>query len=1070
MPTTPEFVPAGGTMTADPVLERLVRRAAHTLGVDVRIVPVAAVTATATDPGAAGETAAFRYVEYPVRTTTGLVVAFVLATAGEPRVWPALDRLLLETLAETVAARAAGLVAEREHSLREARAEFDRVIHNVNDYVRTVEVLAGGKILVVFASPNAKEVFGTPPGTDDDLNVVLGDLVHPEDQAVYQVFHEKILLAGEPAELECRLVGLDGVTRWISTHAAPRREGDRLFVDGITRNITDRKESELALQEERRRLRQAQMIGRTGSWEWDLANDQVTWSETMFDLYGVDPAKFTAQEANRHCIHPEDLPGLIEQMRASARTGAPLHHRYRVIRPRDGRVRMFEARAEAIYGTGLKPQRLAGTSMDITEAVRAQKESTSREAMLRAILANSQSLIYVKRLDGRYLMANEPLLRLLNTTEAELVGRTDLDLNPELGRIWQANDRRAQQGEFTVEEYNDGPDGRHYYDSVKFPLHDADGRLYATCGISLDVTARRNSAQAMAEARDAALAANAAKSSFLATMSHEIRTPMNAVIGMTDLLLDTPLDSRQLEYVETVRTSGNALLAVINDILDFSRIEAGEIELEDRPFDLRGCLEDSLSLVAGSAVKIDLIADVAPGVPRFVRGDVNRLRQVLVNLVSNAVKFTEQGEVLISITPGPPGAGPDRTGLSFSVRDSGIGIPPDRMDRLFKSFSQVDASTTRVYGGSGLGLAISRAIVRAMGGDISVTSEVGHGSTFGFELALVPCADDDPGLPTGTDRAGPDRDLPDLSGRRVLVVDDNPTSRRVLRSQIESWGLACTDVGSALEALDLLQTGTRFDLAVLDLNMPDIGGIELAGLIRPLPAGRRLPMILLTSLESAPGPATPDLFDGFHTKPVRAATLRATVGHVLAPPVPVGPDRRPEPATAGPEDGVRLRVLLAEDNEVNQKVALGMLRKLGHVVTVAADGRQALQAVERADYDVVLMDIHMPTMDGLDATRAIRAGIPAPRQPRIVAMTASSLPEDQQACVDAGMDGYLLKPVRMADLARTLLALPEQPTRPVLPPGTSVPVPDRAADPTDKRADERVDDEVAAGGDEFSTL
>ena len=553
-------------------------------------------------------------------------------------------------------------------------------------------------------------------------------------------------------------------------------------------------------------------------------------------------------------------------------------------------------------------------------------------------------------------------------------------------------------------------------------------------GTTMDVTELDRAAELMAEARDAAMTANAAKSAFLATMSHEIRTPMNAVIGMTDLLLETSLDPRQQEYVETIRTSGDALLAVINDILDFSRIEAGEMDLEMRPFELRRCVEDSLALVANRATGLDLVSHVEANCPQYVVGDVNRLRQVLVNLVGNAVKFTTDGDVLVSVSPAAP-ADPDddQVRLSFRVRDTGIGIPPERMDRLFRSFSQIDASTTRVYGGSGLGLAISQAIVQSMAGEITVTSTVGVGSEFSFEIGLARC----PAPPAELGDAGLADPVVDLSGRRVLVVDDNDTNRRILRIQLETWGMTCTAVASPRGALAVLAEGPGFDIAVLDMHMPETDGAQLAELIRRMPAGEHLPMILLTSLATRPPVQEESLFAGFHTKPIRAGALQSLLGQVLAP-------RRTAasapPTTPGPGP-VALRILLAEDNVVNQMVAQRLLHNLGHYVDIAGDGQEAVEAVLKRDYDVVLMDIHMPHLDGLDATRAIRSRIPAARQPQIIAMTASSLPEDRRACTEAGMNGYLLKPVRMADLVDSLHALLPGTGRPASLPPTVADVP-----------------------------
>ena len=722
------------------------------------------------------------------------------------------------------------------------------------------------------------------------------------------------------------------------------------------------------------------------------------------DLVGTDFRKLT---------HPEDVVnnlGNVERALSGEIDGFRIDKRY--LRA-DGAIVYVELSSSLVRDGDGRPLHFSTQTVDVTARREAQRERDTRDQMLRSVIANSQSLVYVKDLGGRYLLANEPFQHAFRVTEAELLGKDDSYLDPELAPVWRVNDLRAQTGEYRVEEWSDGPDGRYYYESVKFPLFDADGQVYATCGVSLDVTASRLAVQEMACARDAALAAATAKSSFLATMSHEIRTPMNAVIGMTGLLLDTTLDAQQRQFVETVRTSGDALLAVINDILDFSKLEARQIELEQAPFELASCLEEAVTLVAGSVGRLDLVSHIDAACPRGVVGDMHRLRQVLVNLLSNAIKFTANGEVLVTIAPTelaagePPDAG--TVALTFCVKDTGIGIPADRMDRLFESFSQVDASTTRVYGGSGLGLAISRAIVEAMGGTISVTSTVGVGST--FCLLVLPAAPDDK-TPAA---AGASLEL---SGRRALLVDDNETNRRILRLQLEGAGMHCIDVAGGADALAVLAGGARFDVAVLDMHMPGMDGQQLAERIRARP-GARLPLVLLTSLSSRP--ETAGLFDAFHTKPVRAGVLRATLADLLA--VPATQADASSATTAGAPAPVverSLRILLAEDNPVNQTVGRLMLTSLGHTVEIAPNGQEAIEAALGAAYDVVLMDIHMPVMDGLEATRAIRAQLPEGSQPQIIAMTASSLAEDRRACAAAGMVGYLLKPVRREHLVVAL--------------------------------------------------
>ena len=644
----------------------------------------------------------------------------------------------------------------------------------------------------------------------------------------------------------------------------------------------------------------------------------------------------------------------------------------------------------------------------------AERERDKHAAMLASVIHTSKSLITVKDLDGRFLMVNKPFELAFGVTQAQLVGRTLRLLDPENAERVDAYDLLARSGLYEYEENMPGPDGQHTYEVSKFALHDGAGAIYAICSVASDITERKRAAELITQARDAAMTANAAKSAFLATMSHEIRTPMNAVIGMTDLLMDTRLDPEQREFVDTVRSSGDALIAVINDILDFSKIEAGELHLEAAPFKLREQVEGCLDFVAAAAARkgLDLVCHVDDSCPELVVGDVVRLRQILANLLSNAVKFTERGDVLLTVSTAPAVDG--QQVVTCRVSDTGIGISADAQAQLFTSFSQVDASTTRIYGGTGLGLAISQRLAEAMGGRVTVTSTPGVGSSFCCEVTLAVAPVDRVG-PQGPPETGV------LGGRSALVVDDNGTSRRILDLQLNGWGMRVTTAESAAAALALVDGGLRYDVAVVNLTSPGQDGVALGRELRQRPQLADVPLVLMTSAGGRPSGAD-GCFAAVLAKPARSELVREALLAALEP-QPVPPSRAAAPAGRRPAE-IPLRVLLAEDNPVNQRVAQLMLDKLGHRVDTVGTGVEAVRAAQSSTYDVVLMDVQMPQLDGLEATRQIVASLSGSERPYIVAMTASALVEDRDACAAAGMDGYLSKPVRARELALLLAQVP----------------------------------------------
>jgi PAS domain S-box-containing protein len=655
------------------------------------------------------------------------------------------------------------------------------------------------------------------------------------------------------------------------------------------------------------------------------------------------------------------------------------------------------------------------------------REIQRRKQYADAIVETSPVAIVTLDLAGRVVGWNPGAERLFGYAEPQALGRPleDLVATSETREEVRSGLQQGLRGERSQRI------GRRARNDGTFVDVEISATPVVVDGAEVGIVATYHDITDLLRARREAEAANEAKSAFLATMSHEIRTPLNAVIGMSGLLLNTPLADEQREYAEIVRQSGDALLTVINDILDFSKIEAGRLELEAQPFDLRECVEGTLDLVATRAAEkgLDLAYVMGDGTPPAIVGDVTRLRQVLLNLLSNAVKFTERGEVVVSVHASRLDGADGLHELTFSVRDTGIGIAADRIGRLFQSFSQVDASTTRRYGGTGLGLAISQRLTELMGGRINVTSEPGVGSEFRFAIR-APAAGSLPAQ-TRRDLSGIQHSI---RGKHVLVVDDNATNRRIVTTHLGTWGLPARATASPLEAAEWIRAGERFDVGILDMHMPEMDGVALARAIRAEPAGAALPLILFTSLGRREARAEEEGFAAYLHKPIKPSQLFDALVSVLGD-QPVHVRERGVARTELDPDMARrhpLRILLAEDNVVNQKVALRLLAQMGYRADVAANGLEAVDAVGRQTYDVVLMDVQMPELDGFEASREINRRWPRERRPRIVAMTANAMQGDRELCVAAGMDDYVAKPVRVEELVTALERTPRRETEAVL--------------------------------------
>ena len=836
------------------------------------------------------------------------------------------------------------------------------------------------------------------------------------------------------------ITGLLGLSVHLARHARAGQRAAELSNKKLFAENEERRRIEARLKVSDERLRLALDSTQIGIFEWSVASGHVYYSPGLWAMLGYDPlAMPSTVEAWQALIHPDDFAVYRRRIESQLSGVASfIEPEYRVCN-RSGDWRWVYTRSKSVAaGADGRPTQIIGTVQDITprrEAELALRESQSEARKLSLVASKTDSPVLIGTPDGLIEWANEAFCRVMEYPLAEVVGRNPAHfmLGPETNPRTVARIRAAMargQG-ISTDVVNYSKSGRKYHIHLEVqPVRGADGKIENFIAVETDITARVEVEQQLRRAKAEADDTSRAKSDFLASMSHEIRTPMNGVIGMTSLLIDTPLNPEQRDYVNTIRTSGEALLTIINDILDFSKIESGKMELEQAPFDLSLCLEDALDLFAlqASAKKVELGYYLAPDIPPWIQGDVTRLRQVIVNLVNNAVKFTPSGSIAIEVRraasepvpvsfPSSRAPLPQKIKLEFTVRDTGIGIPPDRVDRLFKAFSQVDSSTTRKYGGTGLGLAICQRLCELMGGQVRVESGVGQGSAFVFTIdSHAAEAECEAELARA---AGP------MRGGLVLCVGASKITAARLHAVFERWGAGCVVVPDAAVALATVEKLPHPpSLVVID------GGERRAPVALGILTTLKCPRLLLYPFgQPAPTPPADGQPFACTTIPLRTSALVHAIKNLFSP---KSDHATPEQKNAEHPvaEEFPIEILLAEDNTVNQKVALRFLERLGYRADAVANGLEAVNTLEHRCYDLVLMDLQMPEMDGFEATRQIRTRVPADRQPKIVALTANAMQGDRDACLAAGMDGYISKPVKMQEISDTIRKLFGKPTEP----------------------------------------
>jgi two-component system sensor histidine kinase/response regulator len=915
-----------------------------------------------------------------------------------------------------------------ENALRQSEEKYREVIENANDIIYTLD-LSGG-----FTSLNRAGERITGYTREEVLRMNIADVVRPDNADLVRQRIAKNIQGANLPDFELEIFAKDHSSLTLDISSRLMIQGGAVVgIQGIGRDITARKQVDEKLRESEEKYRSLLENIPDVTWTTDEKGNTTFISANVESVYGFTSDEIVNDDEQRWLgrIHPDDVARVLEGYRALFADRKPYDVEFRIQR-KDGVWIWLHDRARMPYEKG-GLLFTDGVFSDITERKLMDEELKTNEMRM----SEAQQIAHLGSWDydaitGEVTWSRE-LWRIfgLDPREFGLSYEEYLAMvHPEDHHLVSSINERSQQEkrDFGYDYRIIRPDGTlRVLRANGRVICDEHGQMMKIRGTDQDITEQKRIEDELEQARDVAIESARLKSEFLANMSHEIRTPMNGVIGMTGLLLDTNLDKEQRDCAETIRASGQGLLTIINDILDFSKIEAGKLQFETLDFLLTNAVEDTIELLAERAhqKKIEFASLIYSDVPTALRGDPGRLRQVLTNLIGNALKFTERGEVIVRVAK--ESETKDDVVVRFMVSDTGIGISEAAQKRLFQAFTQADGSTTRKYGGTGLGLAISKQLVELMGGQLGVTSTPGQGSTFWFTAVF------------GKQLEGPAVSQPELvslDNLRVLVVDDNATNRKILSHQLNSWGMIHQEADSGPHALDLLRSaaaeGLPYDLAVLDLMMPEMDGFELARTIKSDHSIAGTHLVMLTSFgERGHGAMAREAgVAAYLTKPVRQSNLFDCLANVISA-ATVAAER--DVASAQPSSQLLTKhtlnearksphklILLAEDNIVNQKVATRQLQKLGYRADAVANGREVIEALSRISYDLILMDCQMPEMDGYEATAEIRRREGETRHTPIVAMTAHALTGDREKCIAAGMDEYITKPVKLEELSRVL--------------------------------------------------